>query len=87
MRILSATFQLAVTALLLACGQQNTASAVDPKLGQECFEGHRAALPPGTQYEGIDKLAGNTLTIRIMNGVEVVTVDCSLNPDGTLSYQ
>jgi len=84
MRILSTIFQLAITALLFACDQQNTASEVDPKLGRECFEGHRAALPPGTQYEGIEKLVENRLTIKIMNGVDVVTLDCRLNPDGTL---
>jgi len=38
----------------------------------------------GTQYEGIEKLAKNRVTIKIMNGVEVVTLDCVLNPDGTL---
>jgi hypothetical protein len=53
-------------------------------LGLECFESHRALLPPGAQYEGIEKLAENRLTIKIMNGVEVVTLDCGLNPDGTL---
>ena len=53
-------------------------------LGLECFESQRASLPPGTQYEGIKKLAENRLTIRIMDGVEVVMVDCGLKPDGTL---
>lgn len=84
MRILNAVFQLAITALLFACDQRNTASEVDPQLGRQCFEGHRAALPPGTQYEGIEKLGEDRLTIRIMNGVDVVTLDCGLNPDGTL---
>ncbi len=82
MRILSTMFHLAITALLFACDQQNTASGVDPQLGRECFEGH--ALPPGTQYEGIEKLVENRLTIKIMNGVDVVTLDCRLNPDGTV---
>ena len=84
MRILLAIVQLALTALLVSCDQQNAASDIDPMLGLGCFESHRASLPPGTQYEGIDKLAGNRLTIRIMNGVEVVMLDCGLNPDGTL---
>jgi hypothetical protein len=53
-------------------------------LGFECFESHRASLPPGAQYEGIEKLAENTLTIKIMNGVDVVTLDCALNPDGAM---
>ena len=82
MRILTTIVFIAVTALLSACDQQHSASDVDPKLGLECFESHR--LPPGTQYEGIEKLAENVLTIRVMNGVEVVTFDCVLNPDGTL---
>jgi len=82
MRILTTIVQLALTGLLFSCDQQDSALDVDPKLGLECFESHR--LPPGTQYEGIEKLAENVLTIRIMNGVEVVTLDCGLNPDGTL---
>ena len=84
MRILTTIVFLALTVLLFSCDQRNSASDVDPKLGLECFESHRAALPPGTQYEGIEKLADNVLSIRIMNGVEVVTLDCGLNPDGAL---
>ena len=84
MRILTTICYLALTALLFACDQQHSASDVDPMLGLECFESHRASLPPGAQYEGIEKLAEDRLTIRIMNGVEVVTLDCGLNPDGTL---
>ena len=84
MRIFTTLFQLATVALLFACDQKNPASEVDPKLGRDCFESQRAALPPGTQYEGIEKLAENRLTIRIMNGVDVVTLDCRLNPDGTV---
>jgi len=82
MRILTTIVFIAVTALLSSCDQQYSASDVDPKLGLECFESHR--LPPGTQYEGIEKLAESVLTIRVMNGVEVVTLDCGLNPDGAL---
>ena len=82
MRILTTIVIIAVTALLFSCDQQHSTSDVDPKLGLECFENHR--LPPGTQYEGIEKLAEDGLTIRIMNGVDVVTLDCGLNPDGTL---
>ena len=82
MRIFNAIVQLVLTAFLLSCDQQNSTSDVDPKLGLECFESHR--LPPGTQYEGIEKLAEDGLTIRIMNGVDVVTLDCGLKPDGTL---
>ena len=85
MRILSTIVCLALTALLLSCDQRHSVSDVHPKLGLECFESYRASLPPGIQYEGIEKLAENVLTIRIMNGVDVVTLDCGLNPDGTLS--
>ena len=85
MRILTMIVQLAVTVFILSCDQQNSASDIDPGLGLECFESQRASLPPGTQYEGIEKLAENRLTIRIMNGVEVEMLGCGLNPDGTLS--
>jgi hypothetical protein len=84
MRIFTAIVCLAVTALLSSCDQQKSTSDIDPMLGVECFESHRVSLPPGTQYEGIEKLAENRLTIRIMNGVDVVTLDCGLNQDGTL---
>jgi hypothetical protein len=84
MRNLAAIVYLAVTTLLLSCDQQHPASDIDPMLGLECFENQRASLPPGTQYEGIERLAENRLVIKIMNGVEVVTIDCLLNPDGTL---
>ncbi|MGB5473120.1 MAG: hypothetical protein WBQ78_06560 [Gammaproteobacteria bacterium] len=84
MRILTAIVYLALTVLLSSCDQQHSAVDIDPDLGLECYESHRASLQPGTQYEGIEKLVENRLTIRIMNGVEVVTLDCGLNPDGTL---
>ena len=84
MRILATIVFLAVSALLSSCDQQHSATDVDPKLGLECFESYRASFPPGTQYEGIEKLADDRLTIRVMNGVEVETLDCGLNPDGTL---
>jgi hypothetical protein len=84
MPILTRIVQLALTALLFSCDQQQPHSDVDHRLGRECFERHRASLPPGTQYEGIEKLAENRITIKIMNGVEVVTLDCGLNPDGAL---
>jgi len=84
MRIIIAIVYLVLTALLFSCDQQNSDSGIDPKLGLECFESYRASLPPGTQYEGIENLAGVRLRIRIMNGLEVITIDCELNPDGTL---
>ena len=84
MKILTTIVLFSLTVLLCACDQRNAASDVDPKLGLECFESHRTALPPGSQYEGIEKLAGSRLTIRVMNGVEVVTLGCDLNPGGML---
>ena len=84
MRIVTPIVCLTTVILLGACDQQHVASGVDPGLGLECFGRHSTTLPPGTQYEGIEKSTGNELTIRIMNGVDVVTLDCSLNPDGTL---
>ena len=84
MRILTAIAYLALTPFLLSCDQQNSAPDINPKLGVECFESHRASFPPGTQYEGIDKLAENRLTIKIMNGVDVVTLECGLTSDGEL---
>ena len=84
MRILTSIIFLTIAALLFACDQPQSASDIDPKLGFECFERYSASLPPGTQYEGIEKSSENELTIRIMNGVDVVTLDCGLNLDGTL---
>jgi hypothetical protein len=84
MRILTAIAQLTLATLLSSCDQQHSISGIDTQLGLECFEIHRASLPPGTQYEGIEKLTEEVLTIRIMNGVDVVTLDCGLKPDGTL---
>ena len=84
MRILTAIGYVALAAFLFSCDQQHPVSDIDPKLGLDCFEDHRASLPPGTQYEGIEKLAENRLTIKIMNGVELVTIDCDLNPNGAL---
>ena len=84
MRILTTIMYLTLTVFLFSCDQQHPTSDIDPKLGLECFENHRASLPPGTQYEGIAKLAENRLTIKIMNGVKVVMIDCALNADGAL---
>jgi hypothetical protein len=84
MRALNRVVLPALTAFVIACDQHDAVPDVDPMLGVGCFESHRASLQPGTQYEGIEGLSENQLTIRIMNGVEVVTLDCRLNPDGTL---
>ena len=70
--------------VLLSCGQENTALNIDPKLGLDCFESQRANFPVGTQYEGIDAVNNQKITIRVMTGVELNNVDCRLNADGTL---
>jgi hypothetical protein len=82
MRNLSTVVQLVLAVVLSSCDQHPSAPDVEPGLGLECFESYRATLPPGTQYEGIEKLVENRLTIRIMNGMEVVTLDCELSEDG-----
>lgn len=66
-----------LAAVLAGCGQQNPALDVDPKLGIDCFESHRASLPPGSQYEGIVAKADDRLSIKVMNGVELVTLECT----------
>lgn len=84
MRLLNAIVYTVLPTLLIACEQQAMDSGTDPGLGRECFEYQRSSLPPGTQYEGIAEATGNRITIRIMDGVDVTTVDCELNPDGGL---
>ena len=59
-------------------------TVTDPALGRESFEYQRRSLPPHTQNEGIAEATGNRITIRIMDGVDVTTVDCELGPDGEL---
>ena len=85
MRILTKIGYIVLAALLVACDQQQSAPDVDPMLGRACFESHRASLQPGAQYEGIDKLTADTLTIKVMNGVDVVGLECRLKSDGTLA--
>jgi hypothetical protein len=80
MRILTAVVYVVLAACLLSCDQQQPIANIDPQLGLDCFESQRASLPPGTQYEGIDKLADNSVTIKIMDGVEIVKLDCALSP-------
>jgi len=84
MRILKVFISLISIAMLSSCDQPGSTADIDPELGLQCYQSQRATLPPGTQYEGIEKLAGGRITIRIMNGVEVVTLECALNADGTL---
>lgn len=84
MRNPTAVLYCALALSLPACDQKPSSNAPDPSLGRECFDRQRASLPPGTQYEGIGKIADNRLSIKIMNGVDVVMIHCALNADGTL---
>ena len=84
MRFISAIVCVAATLFIASCNQRQPTSDVDPMLGRECFERHRASLPPGTQYEGVDRVSENRLVIKVMNGVDVVKVDCMLGPGGGL---
>jgi hypothetical protein len=73
-----------IALLLVSCGEQAPTIAVDPEVGRACFDTHVAALPAGTQYEGIERAVPGRVTIRVMTGVELTTLDCALNPDGSL---
>ena len=85
MRIFVSILCFALTAsLLVSCGEQEPAIDVDPRIGRDCFDTHVAALPSGTQYEGIERAVVGRVTIRVMTGVELTTLDCGLNPDGSL---
>ncbi len=84
MPIFISTICVILTAsLLVSCGEQAVVE-VDPQLGRDCFDTHIASLPSGTQYEGIERAVAGRVTIRVMTGVELTTVDCGLNPDGSL---
>ena len=76
MRILTAGLYLSLAALLGSCDQQPAPTESELRAGLECFEGHRASLPPGAQYEGIERGDDDRLMIKVMNGVEVVTLEC-----------
>ena len=62
--VLVICFALAIP-VLLSCDQQRSAADIDPELGLDCLGKHRASLPPGTQYEGIEGIVENRLTIKI----------------------
>jgi len=72
--------------LLSSCDRQEPTLDVDPQVGRECFERHRLSLPPGTQYEGFEA-AADRIMIKVMTGAELTSVNCALNPDGTLATQ
>lgn len=75
-----------MTPLLWSCSRDHSSPGVDPQLGRECFEQQRVSLPPGTQYEGFEA-SGDRITIKVMTGAELTSVDCMLSPDGTLATQ
>ncbi|MEZ5542090.1 MAG: hypothetical protein R3F42_08605 [Pseudomonadota bacterium] len=83
MRKMYAIAYAGAAVLLFGCEQQHTPD-LDPEVGIACFEAHRFTLTPGTQYEGIDRLTSEAVRIKIMDGVRVATIECPLNPDGTL---
>ncbi len=84
MQLYTANLALLATSLLVACGRQEPPPDVNPMLGRACFENRLPSLPPGSQYEGIQGINGNRLTIKVMDGVKVSSVECGLAPDGTL---
>jgi hypothetical protein len=69
---------------LWSCGPQPPTVDIDPQIGRDCLEMHRASLPPGTQFEGIESATEGRLTIRVMTGAELTTVACDLGPDGSI---
>ena len=84
MRIFVSILCFVLTApLLISCGEQESTIDVDPQVGRDCFDTHIAALPNGTQYEGIERAVAGRIIIRVMTGVELTTVECALSPDGT----
>ena len=87
MHMIKTILTITLATLLFACGQQDPGTAIDPMTGRACFESLRATLLPGTQYEGIDSVSDGRIVIRIMNGVDVTTLECGLNPDGSIKTQ
>ena len=77
-------FLVLTAPLLVSCAEQAPTIDVDPQVGRACFETHVAALPSGTQYEGIERAVPGRLAIRVMTGVELTTLDYALYPDGSL---
>ena len=71
-----------VVPCLIGCSPDQPPPDVDPALGRACFAAKQAELPPGSQYEGIAAAADGKLSIKVMNGVGVVSVDCVIGPDG-----
>ncbi|MEA3274689.1 MAG: hypothetical protein U9Q81_05220 [Pseudomonadota bacterium] len=85
-QLLHAFFVSLPAFLVLSCERQATSPDIDPITGRQCFAVHQARLPPGTQYEGYE-VKGDRISVKMMTGVELKTVDCALNPDGTLDLE
>ena len=83
---LGALAALAIGVLILSQGPRQTSQQADPGLGRACFEIHRDRLPPGSQFEGAI-LGGDRLSVNIMTGTDIRTVDCLLRPDGNLDIE
>jgi hypothetical protein len=64
-----------------ACSPEPEGPPADPRLGRACFELHRPSLPPGSQYEGVEA-GGAGVVIKVMNGVEVVRLECATTAAG-----
>lgn len=82
-RILSIANIAAVCFFALSGCEKTVTTPVDPKVGRECFEMHRAMLPPGSQYEGAEALPDG-IRVKVMDGVGIVALECKYKPDGTL---
>lgn len=79
-----AALSLATTGFLLSCqGKDPAEQQMDPRFGRECFYAHQSTLPPGSQYEGAEA-AGDKIRVKIMNGVDLRTIECRLGPNGEL---
>jgi hypothetical protein len=83
MRILAEIIQLPLTVLFVSCDQQHTPQMSIRSLDLNAFRVTVHYPHRGLQYECIENFAEKGITIRIMTGVDVVTLDCGLNPDGT----
>lgn len=84
MRIMTAIACATLAMLSSACDRAQNGAEMNLEAGQACFDAQGFNLAPGTQYEGIEKMDKDKVLIRIMDGVRVATVECALNPDGSL---
>ena len=83
---LAAVIVGAVAYLFLPGGPGEDSRQVAPAAGRECFEHHRTAMPPGSQYEGFE-VDGDDLVVKVMTGVETREVRCRLTPAGGIDLE